>query len=49
MKLEKTLACESVDPAARRTEFGCQAIVVMVLRIGFLRCLEIHQSFSSSK
>ena len=49
MKLENTRACASVDPAARRTELGCQATVVMVLRIGFLRCLDTHQSFSSSK
>lgn len=49
IKLEKTLACASVDPAASSTEFGCQATVVMVLRIGFFKCLETHQSFSSSK
>lgn len=49
MKLDKTRAWESVEPAARSTEFGCQASVVMVLRIGFFRCFEIHQSFSSSK
>jgi hypothetical protein len=49
MKLEKTRAWESVDPAARSTELGCQARVVMVLRMGFFKCLEIHQSFSSSK
>ncbi len=49
MKLENTLACASVDPAARRTEFGCQATVVMVLRMGFFKCLDTHQSFSSSK
>ena len=49
MKLENTLAWASVDPAARRTEFGCQDRVVIVLRMGFLRCLDTHQSFSSSK
>ena len=49
MKLEKTLACASVDPAARRTELGCHATVVMVLRMGFFRCFDTHQSFSSSK
>src|SRR5690242_19520269 len=30
---ENTRACPSVEPAASRTEFGCQATVVMVLRI----------------
>ena len=49
MKLEKTLACASVEPAASKTEFGCQLTVVMVLRIGFFKCFETHQSFSSSK
>lgn len=49
MKLEKTLACASVEPAASSTEFGCHATVVIVLRIGFLMCLDTHQSFSSSK
>ena len=49
MKLEKTLACASVDPAPSSTELGCQATVVMVLRIGFFKCFETHQSFSSSK
>jgi hypothetical protein len=49
MKLEKTLAWASVEPAASKTELGCHDTAVMVLRIGFLRCLETHQSFSSSK
>jgi hypothetical protein len=49
MKLEKTRACPSVDPAASSTEFGCQATEVMVDRIGFLRCLDTHQLSSSSK
>ena len=49
MKAEKTRACASVEPAARSTELGCQASAVTVLRIGFFRCLETHQSFSDSK
>jgi hypothetical protein len=49
MKLEKTLAWASVEPAASSTELGCHATVVMVLRMGFFRCFETHQSFSSSK
>src|SRR5690554_5454430 len=49
MKVEKTRAWTSVEPAARRTELGCQATEVMVLRMGFLRCFDTHQSFSSSK
>jgi hypothetical protein len=49
MKLEKTLAWPSVEPAARRTEFGCHATEVTVLRIGFFRCLDTHQLSSSSK
>lgn len=49
MKPEKTRAWLSVLPAAKRTELGCQETVVMVLRMGFFRCLLTHQSFSSSK
>ena len=49
IKPEKTLACESVEPAAINTELGCHAKDVTVLRIGFFKCLDTHQSFSSSK
>src|ERR1700737_228432 len=40
---------ESAPPAARRTLFGCQSTLRIVLRMGFLRCLLTHQSPSSSK
>lgn len=49
MKEENTRAWASVEPAARRTELGCQATERTVERSGFLMCLETHQSFSSSK
>lgn len=49
MKAEKTRALASALPAAIKTLFGCQSIERTVDRRGFLRCLETHQLFSSSK
>jgi len=48
MKAEKTRAAPSADPAARRTEFGCQSRPRTVERSGFLRCLATHQLLSAS-
>ena len=39
----------SIDPAARSTPFGCQAMDVIVFSMLTFKCLHNHQSFSSSK
>lgn len=49
MKALRTRAWPSVLPKATKTLLGCQATLVTVLRRGFFRCLDTHQSFSSSK
>lgn len=49
MNAENTLALASALPAAIKTLFGCQSMDKTVDLNGFLRCLETHQLFSSSK
>jgi hypothetical protein len=49
MKALRTRAWPSVLPKATKTLLGCQATLVTVLRSGFFKCFETHQSFSSSK
>lgn len=49
MYAEKTLTLKSAEPATRSTLLGCQSREVMVDLIGFLMCLDTHQSFSDSK
>lgn len=45
---EKTRAFASALPAASKTLLGCQSTERTVERIGFLSCLETHQSLSGS-
>ena len=48
-KLAAYRALKSLLPTASRMLLGCQATERMVDRMGFLICLETHQSCSSSK